>query len=197
MAIRMSMQWAGVTVDEYEAVRKLVQWETKHPAGGRLHIASFDDTGLHVTDVWDTADDFNAFVADRLMPGVAQVGIDAGQPDVRIEPLEELLIEPVDPTGGIVFEFLWSEGTLDKWNALKDRVGWVAAPPVGGIVHTAVVGEHGVHATDVWRSAADVEAFLTQRVLPAAEELGFTVESPAPTMRPLHAIFDPSGVIAG
>jgi hypothetical protein len=35
--------------------------------------------------VWDSAEDFQRFVDDRLMPGVQQVGIQ-GQPQVEILP---------------------------------------------------------------------------------------------------------------
>ena len=38
-----------------------MDWEHKHPKGGVLHAASFDDAGnIHVADVWDSAEDFLA-----------------------------------------------------------------------------------------------------------------------------------------
>ena len=36
-----------------------------------------------VTDVWESAEDFQAFVDDRLNPGVQQVGIE-GEPEVQM-----------------------------------------------------------------------------------------------------------------
>jgi hypothetical protein len=83
VAIVMSMRWDGVTKTQYDQAREVVGWETDVPAGAKFHVASFDDNGLHVTDVWETTEDFNRFVEQRLMPGVQQVGI-AGQPDVSI-----------------------------------------------------------------------------------------------------------------
>jgi hypothetical protein len=70
MPIVMTMQWDGVTVDEYEQVRKLVKWETEQPAGGLFHVASFAAGGLRVTDIWDSAEKFNQFVETRVMPAV-------------------------------------------------------------------------------------------------------------------------------
>ncbi len=83
MAIVMNRRWAGVTREQYDQAGKVVNWEGDAPAGGKYHVASFDEHGLRVTDVWDSADDFERFVEQRLMPGVAQIGIQ-GQPEVEI-----------------------------------------------------------------------------------------------------------------
>jgi hypothetical protein len=64
-----------------------VAWEQRRPEGGIIHIASFTADGLRVTDIWETADDFNRFVAGRLMPVVQEIGIE-GEPDVTISELE-------------------------------------------------------------------------------------------------------------
>lgn len=83
MAIVMNMRWAGVTKEQYDETLKLVEWETDVPPGAKFHVASFDDDGLRVTDIWVSADDFNRFVESRLMPGVQKVGI-VGEPEVQI-----------------------------------------------------------------------------------------------------------------
>lgn len=87
--IAMLMQWPGVTKEQYEQARKIVNWEGDPAPGGLIHIASFDKNGLRVTDVWQTAEQFNHFVEHRLMPGVAQVGVQ-GQPSVEILPVHEV-----------------------------------------------------------------------------------------------------------
>jgi hypothetical protein len=85
MAVVMRMQWAGVTPEQYDELRDLVDWETVAPAGGKYHIAFFDDGMFNVVDVWDSAEQFQAFVETALMPGVAKVGV-AGEPVVTIVP---------------------------------------------------------------------------------------------------------------
>ena len=89
MAVVMVMEWDGVTAEQYDAARELVNWEGNVPAGGMFHVAAVTDQGLRVTDVWESADAFQAFVADRLMPGVQQLGI-PGQPRVEIYPVHAL-----------------------------------------------------------------------------------------------------------
>lgn len=85
MPIVMIMTWKDVTRDQYEAARKLINWEGNIPKGALFHIAAFDGKGIRVTDLWDSAEDFDAFVKNRLMPGVKQVGMQ-GEPQVEIYP---------------------------------------------------------------------------------------------------------------
>ena len=79
----MMMRWEGVSPDQYDAARKEVGWETDVPTGAIHHVAWFTDGGINVIDVWETAQDFNNFVEQRLMPGVQKVGI-KGEPQVEL-----------------------------------------------------------------------------------------------------------------
>jgi hypothetical protein len=85
MAVMMMMEWSGVTREQYDAVRKIVNFEGNAPKGGLFHVAAFTDSGLRVNDLWERAEDFQSFVEQRLMPGVQQAGI-AGEPKVQILP---------------------------------------------------------------------------------------------------------------
>jgi hypothetical protein len=91
MAIVMSMKWEGVTPDQYEQARKVVNWEGDQPQGGMFHVAGFHNNTLRVTDIWESENDFNAFVQSRLMPGVAQIGIQ-GEPQVEMFPVQAIYL---------------------------------------------------------------------------------------------------------
>lgn len=91
MAIMMIMKWDGVTLDQYDEVKRIVDWETTPAAGGTMHATAHDGSGLRITDVWDSAEAFQTFVDSRLMPVVMQVGI-AGPPDVEIYPLHDIFV---------------------------------------------------------------------------------------------------------
>ncbi|MFJ1705949.1 hypothetical protein [Kitasatospora sp. NPDC088346] len=93
MAVVMSMQWAGVTPDQYDVVRDAVDWEQVPAAGGQVHVAWFDGEGLHVTDVWESQQAFESFLAERLAPAVAKAGI-AGAPQVAFAPLHRRFLAP-------------------------------------------------------------------------------------------------------
>ena len=85
MAVVMIMELDGVTPEQYEEARKVVNWEGDVPPGGLYHVAAFDGKKLHVTYTWENADDFQKFAQERLMPGVQKIGI-KGEPEVEIYP---------------------------------------------------------------------------------------------------------------
>jgi len=74
-----------VTAEQYDQVREVVGWERDVPPGALFHVAAFDAHGAHAADLWETAEEFQRFVDQRLMPGVAQVGL-AGQPQIELIP---------------------------------------------------------------------------------------------------------------
>ena len=79
-----------LTKAQYDILRKEVDWENKHPAGGIFHAASFDDQGqVHVADVWASADDLNAFAQNHLMPAFAKHQIPP--PSVAVYPTHKVL----------------------------------------------------------------------------------------------------------
>ncbi len=84
MATIMLMHWPEVTEGQYQEARKLVNWEGNVPKGAKFHTSWFAGDGFHVFDLWDTQDDFDAFLRERLGPAIAQIGIQ-GQPNVQFE----------------------------------------------------------------------------------------------------------------
>jgi hypothetical protein len=83
VSVLMRMDWAGVTPAQYDELRTVVNWEGDRPAGALSHVMAFDDAGAHVNDTWESAEQLQTFLEDRLMPGVQKVGI-AGQPEVVV-----------------------------------------------------------------------------------------------------------------
>ena len=97
MPVVMQMHWPEVTRDQYDRARDIVRWEDDHPKGAIFHVAYFTNDGFRVTDVWETAEDFQAFVDKRLMPAVQQVGI-AGQPKTEITPAHRMFSPFMQPS---------------------------------------------------------------------------------------------------
>jgi len=82
MPTAMVMHWAEVTKQQYDAVRKEVNWEGNTPKGAKYHVAWFAPDGLHVIDIWDSAQDFQRFMETRLAAGVQKIGV-KGEPKVE------------------------------------------------------------------------------------------------------------------
>jgi hypothetical protein len=76
----------SMTKEQYEMLRKEVGWEVSKPPGGIFHVASFDEKGgIHVADVWESADALNKFVGEKLMPVMQKHGFSA--PSVEVFPV--------------------------------------------------------------------------------------------------------------
>ena len=67
----MQMHWPEITIDLYEQIRERVGWERDVPAGAISHVAWTADDGFHFVDVWESAEEFERFGQERLMPVVA------------------------------------------------------------------------------------------------------------------------------
>lgn len=66
------------------------------PPGGIFHVAAFTDNGLRVADVWESAEAFQKFVDERLMPGTKALGL-LGEPRVEIFPAHAVFAPAFGP----------------------------------------------------------------------------------------------------
>ena len=82
--IVMRMRWEGATPKQYNRMREKLDWENNLPDGGIQHVAWFDDRGMNVVDVWESEEQFNAFIQKQVMPAVQDLGIPE-QPEVQID----------------------------------------------------------------------------------------------------------------
>jgi hypothetical protein len=73
------------TLEEYDQVNEKLGAEI--PEGGILHAACDLGGGrMRAIDVWESAEHYQRFVQDKLIPAIAEVNPDApqaGEPDVR------------------------------------------------------------------------------------------------------------------
>lgn len=96
MPVLMIMEWKGLTPAQYDAVCDLVNWENDVPPGGMFHAAAFSEKGLHVSDLWESAESFERFVEHRLMPGIMQLGV-PGEPSVELYPVHRMFTPAFEP----------------------------------------------------------------------------------------------------
>lgn len=72
----------SATVEQYdETIRRLSDGGGFPPDGCEYHVAYFVDGKLRVSEIWESQEKFAAF-GERLMPILAEVGIDPGTPEV-------------------------------------------------------------------------------------------------------------------
>lgn len=97
MRIVMLMKWDGITSTQYDELRNEVHWEGNVPQGAVFHVAAFGNNAIHVTDIWESLDDMNGFIQNRLMPAVMKKGI-TNKPQVETFPVHAIFIPALQRT---------------------------------------------------------------------------------------------------
>ena len=78
MAVAIEMHFTGATLEQYDAVIKLMGLDDGTiPDGAIFHWVAAADDGIQVVDVWETMEQFDAFARDQIGPFSAQAGIEA------------------------------------------------------------------------------------------------------------------------
>jgi len=82
MAVGYYFHPESMSSDQYDRViRRLDEAGAGSPPGRTCHCAFHVGDAVHVFDVWDSEDQFNAF-GETLMPILQEEGIDPGEPDI-------------------------------------------------------------------------------------------------------------------
>ena len=89
MATVMSMEWPGVTQEQYDRVMSNLGLDKNPPTGGIFHVAGFTGGSLRVLDVWESQQAFERFQNDRLTAAVQKAGITT-QPKVQFYPVHNI-----------------------------------------------------------------------------------------------------------
>ena len=70
------------TTEQYdETIRRLEEAGDFPPEGLDYHMCFLSDGNVRVSEIWDSQEQLDAF-GERLMPLLAEVGIDPGTPEV-------------------------------------------------------------------------------------------------------------------
>jgi hypothetical protein len=89
MPAALFLKWDGVTPEQYEQIRATANWEGDLPDGAMFHVAAFTDGGMRIFDVWASAEAFQTFFSERVMPAIQEVGL-TGEPEVELLPVHAL-----------------------------------------------------------------------------------------------------------
>jgi hypothetical protein len=82
MAIAVYFHPEAMSAGQYDEVMQKLEAAGQGKPKGRSHHSTFgSEASLMVYDVWDSQEDFDAF-GQTLMPILAELGVDPGQPDV-------------------------------------------------------------------------------------------------------------------
>ncbi len=77
MAVAVVMDFNGGTLEQYDQVLEKMQLAPGGPGprGAMFHWCAATDSGIRVTDVWQSREQFDAFARDQIGPFTAEVGL--------------------------------------------------------------------------------------------------------------------------
>jgi len=83
MAFAIRFAPGAMSAVKYAEVHARLEQAGKSKPAGRLHHFGYGEPDqIHVFDIWDNLDNFQAFGA-VLMPILAELGVDPGEPEIR------------------------------------------------------------------------------------------------------------------
>jgi len=83
--------------------------------------------------------------------------------------------------------------TEEDYDRVREAVGWLEEPPVGGISHLTWWEDGDCHNVDAWESEEAFNDFGQQRLGPGMAKAGVQSE-PQVTFYPAHEVFVPQAV---
>jgi hypothetical protein len=90
MPVLVIGEMRGGSAESDAAAVEALGLEGNPPAGARFRIAGPSKDGWRVLSLWDTKEQFDHFVAERLMPTLEQIG--APKPTFEISQIESVII---------------------------------------------------------------------------------------------------------
>jgi hypothetical protein len=89
MAVAVVQDWIEAETDRsttnYDAISERLQAQGEPPAGLLVHTAGFTGNGFRIFEVWESREDYERFVEERLMPLIQEVApADDRQPQQTI-----------------------------------------------------------------------------------------------------------------
>ena len=72
----------SINQTQYDAIIQALNLQERPQVGMLTHACGFDQKGIAVQDVWESRQDFDAFVADRLKPVFAKLNLAFVEPEI-------------------------------------------------------------------------------------------------------------------
>ena len=100
MAVALVIEFPGVTQGQYDKVMKTLGLDRTDdpPESALLHLAGPTEKGWEVIDVWESREDFDRFLREKLGRAIEEAGI--APPTAKEFPVYKILGLPVPVKAG-------------------------------------------------------------------------------------------------
>lgn len=100
MAVAIVMEFKGATLEQYEEVIEKMGFAHggEGAPGGLFHWVTATDEGIRVTDVWETAEEYQRFAEEQIGPYAEAAGV-PGPPELTFYEVHNYLTAGVKVAG--------------------------------------------------------------------------------------------------
>jgi heme-degrading monooxygenase HmoA len=199
MAVLMILELDGTTTDDYDAVNEAMGIDEDNLPDGLVQHAvgpTEDGDGLLIVDVWESEEQLEHFVQNRLGPATAQVGIQS-QAQPRVHPVHNHF--QGSGTEGNVIILIESPGFgPEHYDEVTSNMDAHEADGSGhpAVSHVAAITDDGMVFVDVWHSGEAAGKFVEEQVGPAAASAGHDLSDSKTRVVPVHNRFAPAATAA-
>ncbi len=83
MAVGLRLEFANLTLQDYDSVCEALNFPADWPEGLKAHASTEVDGRLRVMDMWESREHFDGFVQSRLQAAIGKaLGDRAGAPEI-------------------------------------------------------------------------------------------------------------------
>jgi heme-degrading monooxygenase HmoA len=169
VSVMVIIEAPGFTVEQYDQVNETMGVSRVADVPGLIsHVAGPTDDGLLVVDVWESAEAFQGFVENRLMPAFQEVGVSGGS-EPRVLPVHNHIPNGAGTHAGVIMVIESDDFDTETYDQMT---GGMDAHQGGGsnhpaVSHVAAVTDSGMVFVDVWGSPEEFAAFAESELASA------------------------------
>ena len=87
----MSMEWPGITPEQYNQIMRALDLDKNPPSGSLFHLVGFINGTMRVLDIWESQQVFERFQKERLPAALQKAGINS-QPKIQFYPVHNIYV---------------------------------------------------------------------------------------------------------
>jgi hypothetical protein len=194
MAILMTLQSLGATVEQYDRVNEILGIHSNDDAPDGLiqHVCGVMDDGIVVFDAWESEAKLQAFFESRLGAALREAGVPESQP--VMEQVHKLIPHGGGSAANVIMEIHVDAGS-DLYDRMASEMPSHQGDPSQAPFYShiaAVTGRGKLHVVDLWGSPEAFGAFAQAEIAPAG---GDQMGEITPRFMQVHNVIRPAAAV--
>lgn len=187
MSTLYDIRAASATTRDYDRTNREMGFPEDVPEGLLFHVAMMTGEGGRVVELWESREDQQAFVEDRLAEALEESGI--GEPEFESFEVHNVVLGEGPIESGIVFDVTTRDVEPEAYDAIVAETLDEDDLPRGLRFHAAFFADGDLRIVDVWDSVQTNEDYVENTLTPVLEAQGQDPEAMEIEQTKLHRAY--------